>query len=468
MSSVDVDLVMVLEDIWGSEAHVLMLCERGIIGKADAKGILLALGKAREEYLVGKFLLDPELEDVHMNLEAYVMREAGSDVGGKMHTARSRNDQVVTDTRLHLRENILETEKLILGLQDTLLSLANENVDAVMPGYTHLQHAQPITLGFWLTSYVSMLMRDLDRLNNAYSHVNVCPLGACALAGTSFDIDRGLTAELLGFDGFQGHALDSVCSRDFIAEVFSALAILMSTLSRMAEELILWSSFEFGFLELPGEYTTGSSIMPQKRNPDYLELIRGKTGQLYGSLTHILVLLKALPSAYNRDFQEDRGQLWGSFATVNSSLSVLGEILAGSGFNRERMLELVDLNFSTATELANFLVRERGLSFREAHGVTRKAVLELIRKRKTFSDVGVVEEILDGRISAGELRDLVDGGKAIYSYRSCGSASPREVKAMIRGFGRDLKERYSDLGRRRDKIERAKKLTEKRINEIVA
>ena len=462
------DKEMILEDVWGSKAHVLMLRKQGIISKDDAKKIIKSLGKAEKDFITGRFKFSEELEDIHLNIENYVIKDSGLDYGGKMHTARSRNDQVLTDTKLHLRGRILEVEEGVFRLQKTLLNLADKYVDAVMPGYTHMQHAQPITLGFWLTSYVSMLARDLDRLKNAYLNVNSCPLGACALAGTSFPIDREFTSRLLGFDSIHEHSLDVVSSRDFVAETLAAAAILMSNLSKLAEDLILWSSYEFGFIEFTDSFTTGSSIMPQKKNPDIAELVRGKGGRVYGSLFQALTVLKGLPSGYNRDLQEDRVLLWDSLQIVESSLQVLDEGLGDMKVNRERMMELANSNFSTATELANYLVRSKGLAFRKAYEVVGTVVKELINEGRDFRDVEVVSGILKKsgvEVSIQKL-SILDPEKVVDGYRSLGGTSPEEVRRMVKGFRNRVKEGSSDMGDKRNRIKAAKDLTEELIKEL--
>ncbi|HDI72598.1 MAG: argininosuccinate lyase [Candidatus Altiarchaeales archaeon] len=468
-SSLESDKGMILEDVWGSEVHVLMLMKQGIISRGDAKKIIESLKKAEKNFMNGKFKLSEELEDIHLNVENYVIKNSGLDYGGRMHTARSRNDQVLTDTKIRLRNEILEIEELVIEFQKTLLILAEKYADAVMPGYTHMQHAQPMTFGFWISSYVSMLIRDLERLKNAYKSVNLCPLGACALAGTSFHIDRKFTSRLLGFDGVHEHSLDAVGSRDFVAETLAVMAILMSNLSRFAEDLIIWSSYEFGFIEFSDSFSTGSSIMPQKKNPDVAELVRGKSGRIYGSLIQILTVLKGLPSGYNRDLQEDRELLWDSIHVLKSSLRVLNEGLRDMKINKERMEEMANSNFSTATELANFLVRDKDLSFRKAYEIVAAIVKELIRKKKDFRDVENVRKILKKftiEISAKELGNVLDPKKVVAKNRSMGGTSPREVRRMLRSFKNVIKVRNGDLRKRRDRIRSAQRLTEEMIKEL--
>ncbi len=468
-SSIKADERMILEDVWGSEAHVIMLARQGIVGRGEARKILEALERARKDFVKGKFRLDPKLEDVHMNVEGYVTGYAGEEFGGRMHTARSRNDQVLTDTRLYLRDRILEVEEAVIRLQKTFLGIAGKSTGRVMPGYTHTQHAQPISLGFWATAYASMLCEDLTRLKNAYARVNRNPLGACALSGTSFPIDRELTARLLGFDDVEEHALGVISSRDFVAETLSALSILMSNLSRLAEELILFSTREFNFIELSDEFTTGSSIMPQKKNPDVAELARGMTGRVYGSLMQILVTLKALPLGYNRDFQEDRVLLWDALETVNLSLSILNGALEKARFDDDRMLELAGENFSTATELANFLSRERGIAFRKSHEIVGTVVKELVKEKIDFRDVKHTREILKKHrvdIPLEELDSILDPRKAIEMNRSLGGTSPGEVRRMIKKLSGMVDRRIEDIEKRGGRIEDARKLTAEMIQEI--
>jgi argininosuccinate lyase len=460
------DLEFFYEDVWGSQAHVLMLAKQVIISKHDAGKIIECLEDISEEFGAGQFKPDSSLEDIHINIENRVIDECGMDFGGKMHTARSRNDQVLTDTRLHLRQEILGVEEAVLELQNTLLALANKHSADVMPGYTHMQHAQPITFGFWAAAYASMLSRDLERLSNAYKHVNVCPLGACALAGTSFPTDRKYTAKLLGFDDVIPSALDAVSSRDFVAETAAALAILMSNLSKLSEDLVLWSSFEFKFIEFADDFATGSSIMPQKKNPDMAELVRGKTGRVYGALMQILTVMKGLPSGYNRDLQEDREPLWKALGVVKLSVAVMDAGLKGAKINKENMKESLDTDFSTATELANHLVREKKLAFREAYTITGSLVKELVSHKKTFRDVVDVKKILSKsgvEIADWEISDILDPVKSVHRYKSLGSASPKEVKRIAADLLADNKARAGELKKRQSKIEAAKELTMKEI-----
>ena len=467
--SIDADSRMVLYDIWGSCAHAIMLERQKIISPEDLRGILTWLMKAKEDFLNGKFELKKELEDVHMNVENYLIKGAGREYGGKLHTARSRNDQVLVDARLYIREQILNTQELLVKLSSTFLDLAAKHTETVMPGYTHTQHAQPITLGFWATAYVSMFLRDVKRLDSAYALVNTNPLGACALAGASFPIDRNLTTELLGFDSTHEHALDVISSRDFITETLFALSQLMCNLSRLAEQIIYWSTYEFRMIEVDDAYATGSSIMPQKKNPCIGELMRGRTGRVYARLQELLTNLKGLPMGYNRDFQEDKPPLWEALDIVQSSLSITDGMMKTLKINPERMASLADANFATATELANFLVRERGLSFRECHEIVGGVVGKLTTAETNFSNLEETHKLLKERginVTVDDLRAILSPSLAIENNQSLGGTSPSEVKRMAREFGVRIAQIKADIGQKRAKIKAAQKLTDDLIKSV--
>jgi len=469
LQSIEIDSEMVLEDIWGSEAHAIMLAKCGIITTQDLKKILHALERAKKDYNAGKFVLKESNEDVHMNVESYVIKLAGADYGGKLHTARSRNDQVLVDSRMHIRYRILDVKRKVMDLQEVFLRISKENLDTPIPGYTHTQDAQPITLAYWATAYVSMLNRDIVRLDHAYSIVDTNPLGACALAGTSFNIDRRMTTKLLGFQSVHEHGLDVISSRDFVAEVMCALAILMSNLSKLAEEMVYWSTYEFGILELDDSYTAGSSIMPQKKNPCVAELVRGRTGRIYGTLMQLLTMMKGIPMGYNRDLQEDKPPLWHAFKWVEASLAVMTGMVDTMKINKERLAELSGANFTTATELANHLVREHGLSFRECHHIVGGLVGELSRNGKTFMDFDAVHEILAKsgvHLSFDEMRLIFDPQKTIYTYRSLGSTSPKEVARMISVFKRQMVVNEKALAAQKARIIKAQALTAKVVSEV--
>ena len=469
--SIEVDSRLVAHDIWGSQAHAIMLAHQGIISDVDLQHILTGLYNAESDFHNGKFNLAPEHEDVHLNVEAYLIRQAGPDFGGKLHTARSRNDQILADARLYIREQLLGCQGGLSRLCRQFLAVAEAHTDTVMPGYTHTQHAQPISLGFWATAYVSMFLRDCKRLSTAYETVNVNPLGACALAGTSFAIDRRLTAELLGFDSVHEHALDVISSRDFIAEPLCALAVLMANLSRLGEELVYWTTYEFGMAVLDDAYASGSSIMPQKKNPDLAELIRGRTGRIYGALMDHLTNLKALPMGYNRDLQEDKPPLWDAFDIIQSCLGILPDILNTIEFQTDRMEALANANFATATELANYLVRECGLAFRECHEIVGGVVGNLVKMDKPFQDWEETQRLLQQRgvkLSIPQLQAILDPKRTLRNYQSLGSASPDEVKRMTAEFEQKLDDIDAQIEIRQAAIQAAHERTRLIVERVLA
>ncbi|MFH0862403.1 MAG: argininosuccinate lyase [Candidatus Altiarchaeota archaeon] len=471
VQSVEVDREMVSEDIWGSEAHAIMLAKCGIISGHDLKKILHWLEKARQDFESGKLTLDKADEDVHMNVEKYVTGGAGIEYGGKLHTARSRNDQVLVDAKLHIRFKIIDVKRRIIGLQRVFLRIAEENIETPVPGYTHTQDAQPITLAYWATAYVSMLMRDLERLDHAYLSVDTNPLGSCALAGTSFPIDRRMTTRLLGFRDVHRHSLDAISSRDFIAETMCALAILMSNLSKLSEEMVYWSTYEFHILELDDSYTAGSSIMPQKKNPCVAELVRGRTGRIYGSLMQLLTMMKGIPMGYNRDLQEDKPPLWNSLKVMEATLEVVTGMVDTMKINKERLAHLSGANFTTATELANHLVRERGLSFRECHHIVGSLVGELSRKGKNFMDFDEVHAILKKQgveVGFDEMRQIFDPRNNIRTYKSLGSTSPKEVSAMIADFKKQTAKNVKIADAQEERIASARNRTVKIIKDVLS
>ncbi len=372
-------------DIAGSIVHATMLGRQGIITKKESAAIVRGLEAVLREIDAGRFRFRRELEDIHMNIEARLTEKIGA-VGGKLHTARSRNDQVALDLRMYLRDEIANIRELLRSLQRVLVRIAEAHQDAVMPGYTHLQRAQPVLFGHHLLAYVEMFERDRARLEGCSGRVNMLPLGAGALAGTVLPIDRRFVARELGFDGICENSIDAVSDRDFAIEFVAAASQIMMHLSRLSEELVLWSSAEFGFITLSDAFTTGSSIMPQKKNPDVAELTRGKTGRVYGSLMSLLTLMKGLPLAYNRDMQEDKEQVFDAADTVSRSLAIFAEMLAGMEIHRDRMRSAAEDGFITATDLADYLVR-RGMPFRQAHEVVGRAVLLATERGCGLSDL---------------------------------------------------------------------------------
>ncbi len=388
-SSVPFDKRLWKYDIEGSIAHAKMLKKQRIISAKDAESILRGLNKIKQKIQKGQFDFSDSLEDIHMNIEYVLIKKMGMS-GGKLHTARSRNDQVSLDLRLFLRDEIKETRKLIEGLQNVLVTLAKKHLDITMPGYTHLQRAQPVLLSHHLLAYFEMFERDMERLEDCLKRVNILPLGSAALAGTTLPIDRKYVARLLKFPAISGNSIDAVSDRDFVVEFLSAASLLMVHMSRLAEELVLWSSKEFGFIELPEAYSTGSSIMPQKKNPDVPELIRGKTGRVFGHLLALLVVLKGLPLAYNRDLQEDKEPLFDTVDTAKACLSVLTGMMPKIRFNKIVMGKAAERGFLNATDIAEYLVR-KGVPFREAHKITGKIVRYCIEKKKTLEDLTLKE-----------------------------------------------------------------------------
>jgi argininosuccinate lyase len=417
-------------DIEGSIAHAAMLGKQGIISGADAGKIMRGLREIAREIGSGRFTFRQDLEDIHMNIEAALITKIG-DAGKKLHTARSRNDQVALDLRLYLRSEIGHIDAIIRDLQEKLLAGAEKHLDVVMPGYTHLQRAQPVLLAHHLLSYVQMLERDRGRLGDALKRVNVLPLGACALAGTSLPIDREYVAKLLGFDSVSDNSMDAVSDRDFALEFLSVAAILATHLSRMAEEFVLWSSEEFSFVELPDAFTTGSSIMPQKKNPDVAELVRGKTGRVFGSLVSLLTTMKGLPLAYNRDMQEDKIPVFDAVDTVKASLSVLSAMFPHVTFNRKSMAETASAAYSTATDIAEYLVR-KGIPFREAHEVTGRIVLYCIEKKKQLGDLKVNELKRFSRLIRPDIYHYLTAEGSVAAKVSRGGTSRTEVKKQIK------------------------------------
>jgi len=371
-ASVEFDQRMAAEDITGSLAHAQMLCATGVLSEAELEDIRRGLSQVREEISSGAFRWSVELEDVHMNIEARLTELIGT-TGKKLHTGRSRNDQVATDIRLYLRSAIDAIDAELTRLQRGTIELAARYHAAIMPGFTHLQTAQPVTFGHHLLAWNEMLERDHGRLQDCRDRLNQCPLGAAALAGTTYPIDRSLTASILGFDRPTENSLDSVSDRDFAIEFCAFAALLMTHLSRISEELVLWTSSQFNFIELPDRFCTGSSIMPQKKNPDVPELVRGKVGRVNGHLVSLLTLMKSQPLAYNKDNQEDKEPLFDTIDTVLDSLRAFADMVPAIRPREEQMREAARRGFSTATDLADYLVR-KGLPFRDAHEVVGKAV----------------------------------------------------------------------------------------------
>ncbi len=428
--SITFDLRLWKCDIAGSIAHAKMLSRQGIISKADSDKIVRGLEEVAAEIESGKFRFRQDLEDIHMNIETALTAKIG-DVGKRLHTARSRNDQVALDLRLYLRTEIGEILSLLRDLQREFIGLAEKHLDVLMPGYTHMQRAQPVLLSHHLLAYVEMFERDAARLKDALKRVNVLPLGAGALAGSSLPIDREYVARLLGFVGVAENSIDAVSDRDFAIEFAADAAILMMHLSRMSEELVLWSTEEFSFIELPDAFTTGSSIMPQKKNPDVAELIRGKSGRAFGSLVSLLTIMKGLPLSYNRDMQEDKIPVFDAIDTVKASLSVLAAMVPRIVFRKRRMSDTASEAYATATDIAEYLVR-KGMPFREAHEVTGRIVLYCIERKKGLGELKLGEfREFSPRIEREIYRYLTAEG-SVSAKRSRGGTSPVEVRKQIK------------------------------------
>ena len=384
-SSIRFDCRMYKQDITGSMTHAAMLAAKGIITDQDADQLIEGLSQILADIESGALPIDMECEDIHMFVEQVLTQRLG-DVGKKLHTARSRNDQVALDIRLYLRDEIEEIAGLVSALIAAVTRKAEQYADAIMPGYTHLQRAQPITFGHHLMAYAMMLLRDLDRLADCKKRMNQSPIGCCALAGTTYDTDRHFEAERLGFDGICRNSLDGVSDRDFCAELMSALSILMVHLSRFSEEIILWASWEFKFVELSDAYTTGSSIMPQKKNPDMAELVRGKTGRVFGDLMALLTTLKGLPLAYNKDMQEDKESVFDAVDTVKMCLQVFTGMVATMTANTQNMKRAAQTGFINATDLADYLVK-KGLPFRSAYKISGQLVALCIQKNTVLEEL---------------------------------------------------------------------------------
>jgi len=424
-------------DIEGSVAHARMLGRQRIISRREAEMIVKGLGEIASEIAAGKFKFKRELEDIHMNIEASLIKKIGP-VGKKLHTARSRNDQVALDMRLYLREETKEILSMINKLQKTILEIAGRHVGTVMPGYTHTQRAQPVLFSHHLLVYVEMLQRDKGRFEDCLKRMNVLPLGSCALAGTTLPIDRAYVAKILGFDAVSGNSMDAVSDRDFALEFLSSSSIAASHLSRLAEELVLWSTEEFGLIEISDTFTTGSSIMPQKKNPDVAEIIRGKTGRVYGSLVALLTLMKALPLTYNRDMQEDKPPLFDAVDTLKSCLSVTDAMLPEITFNTERMSNTAGSGYSTATDLAEYLVR-KGVPFREAHEITGRVVLYCIRGKKDLQSLELAELKAFSRLISADVFKALDPSRSVTARSSFGGTAPSEVLRQLKYFRKILK-----------------------------
>ena len=429
-ASVSFDQALALYDIEGSIAHATMLSEVDVLTNSDLKEILNGLKQIKSEITSGKFNWSTDLEDVHMNIESRLTEICGES-GKKLHTGRSRNDQVATDIRLYLRDHVLLIGQELDKLLNALLDLAEQEVNTIMPGFTHLQAAQPITFGHHLLAYFEMFKRDRERLQESFKRINTMPLGSAALAGTSYPINRERTAELLGFERISQNSLDAVSDRDFAIEFASNASLIMMHLSRFSEELILWSSAQFDFISLPDSFCTGSSIMPQKKNPDVPELVRGKTGRVTGNLISLLTLMKGQPLAYNKDNQEDKEPLFDSVETIYSCLRIFADMVPNIHANRENMLHSAIKGYTTATDLADYLVK-KGLPFRDAHDVVGKAVAYGINSDKDLSEFSLEELQEFNSDIDSDVFDAISLEGSINSRNHLGGTSPKQILNAIK------------------------------------
>lgn len=438
-ASVGFDHQLALHDIDGSVAHATMLASVGVLTGDELEAIKAGLAEIREEIVAERFTWSVALEDVHMNIEAALTEKIG-ETGKKLHTGRSRNDQVATDIRLYLREAMDAIAGQMTRLQYGLLDLAEREADTIMPGFTHLQVAQPVTFGHHLMAWFDMIGRDYERLVDCRKRVNVLPLGAAALAGTSYPIDRHLTAELLGFETVATNSLDAVSDRDFAIEFTALASIAIMHLSRWAEELVLWTSPQYEFIDLPDRFCTGSSIMPQKKNPDVPELVRGKTGRIFGDLTALLTLMKGQPLAYNKDNQEDKEPLFDATRTLHDCLTAFADMIPAIEPRRDNMRKAVMRGFATATDLADYLVR-KGLPFRDAHDVVGKLVTEAIHRQCDLSDLDLaVLQSGSGLIDQDIFQVLTPEG-SVNARNHVGGTSPSQVRDAVKTARADLEAR---------------------------
>ena len=429
-ASISFDRRLALYDITGSIVHCKMLVKCKIISKSEGEKILKGLREIKEEIVKGKFKFLPQDEDIHMAIERRLIEKTGES-GGRLHTARSRNDQISLDMRMYLRDEIKKISALIENLQDSIVKSSEKNMGVIMPGFTHLQHAQPVLFSHHLMAYFFMLKRDRERFADCLNRTNVLPLGAGALAGTSFSIDREFIARQLGFSSISENSIDTVSDRDFVIEFLSAGAMLMMHLSRLAEELVIWSSPEFSFIEMDEDFCTGSSIMPQKKNPDVAELIRGKTGRIYGNLQSLLTVMKGLPLSYNRDMQEDKERLFDTVDTLKNVLEVLSPLITSLKLNREKMLSLSKEGYLNATDAADYLVK-KGVPFRKAHQLIKDIVLYSMGRGKPLEKLSVKELKVFSPLFSKDFFDVINVKRCVQSRKSQGGTAPEKVKNQIK------------------------------------
>lgn len=442
-ASIDYDQRLYHEDIRGSIAHAHMLASCGIISQDDAKAIEKGLKEILQEIQDGKFEFSTELEDIHMNVEAALTEKIG-DAGARLHTARSRNDQVALDMHMYMKKEVTEIMDLLIQFEQALLTMAEKHLKTLMPGYTHLQRAQPITFGHHMLAYFNMLRRDFRRLQGVWEGADIMPLGAGAVAGTTLPIDRFQVAKELHFSQVYGNSMDAVSDRDYVLEFLSFASTLMMHMSRLSEEMCLWSSTEFGFIELDDAFATGSSMMPQKKNPDISELVRGKTGRVYGHLMAMLTTMKGLPLAYNKDLQEDKEGFFDAIDTVKFSLQVYRDMILTTKVNEDRMAEAVHKDFSNATDLADYLVR-KGLPFRKAHAVVGKAVAKAIAEHKLLGQLTLEEYKELSPLFEPDLLECLKPENCVAARTSYGGPAPQNNAEQVKLGKEALKEQQAVL-----------------------
>lgn len=439
-SSINIDKRLYSYDVEGSIAHCRMLARQSIITEEDASLLIQGLSKIKIDIERGKFLFDDSLEDIHMHIESRLLQDIGK-TAQKLHTARSRNDQIALDVRMYLRDETLDILKNLISLRELIVDFAKVHIDAVLPGYTHLQRAQPVLLSHHMMAYYEMFSRDCGRFRDALKRMNIMPLGSAALAGTTYPIDREYTAELLGFPEVSANSIDSVSDRDFIIEFLAAASLCMVHLSRISEELVLWSSSEFGFIELPDSFSTGSSIMPQKKNPDVPELVRGKTGRVFGDLIALLSIMKSLPLAYNRDMQEDKGPLFDAVDTLKACVEIYIKMLPNIKIKKEAMLEAASRGFLNATDMADYLVA-RGMPFRQAHSCIGKIVSYAISENKELHEMTLEELKPFSSLFKKDVFDILTTRQMIDRRKSSGGTATKNVEAAIKVAEGDIKKEY--------------------------
>lgn len=429
-SSIHFDQRLYKQDIKGSIAHAAMLGKQGVISQQDAQLIVKTLGEILQDIDAGKVAFRVDAEDIHMNVETLLIERIG-DVGKRLHTGRSRNDQVALDFRMYVMDEIREIQNMLKSLESAILTVAEENTDTIMPGYTHLQRAQPITLAHHMMAYYHMFRRDMDRLSDCYKRTDSMPLGSGALAGTTYPLDRAFVAEQLGFSKVTDNSLDGVSDRDFAIEFCAAMSLIMTHLSRFSEEMVLWSSLEFGFVEMDDAYSTGSSIMPQKKNPDVAELVRGKTGRVYGDLMGLLTVMKGLPLAYNKDMQEDKEAVFDAVDTGKMCIDIFTRMFSTCRFKKDSMYKAASKGFTNATDFADYLVK-KGTPFRTAHEITGKLVLECLNRGLGIEDLSLEElQELGGDLIQADVYDAISLKTCVEGRKLTGGPAPDTVKADI-------------------------------------